>query len=490
MSVFVKSLIQKPQYNFWKYCNNIDINYSYLQLDQKNKDFFDQNVYQYFHGLSNGLLIHDSNNKKIFVVSSMKSTLYEQQTIIYFKINKKIVKLEVNKICDFPEFDMTIFSCKYNNKLINYCYDLEKINYSIYDGNKITINSYNYTENIESIELDKQNYQGEIKNISFENLESKLLVRIPIYDIHIDDIFDKAILNGSTIINNNNEIIGMISDFAKSDGKIYGVPSYCIRYIIDLVNNEIELNLKTFIVKSRQVSIENETNYYDCHYIEQNYGIKSERIIPEKSFIFKVNNEKFNDKGMLFCSKLNYHVPFETYILLHNEIMAFTLDIMYNNDKQTMIKINISPIDYKKYLNIPVNYNPKCLIVKGMVFIEASEEYLKSLPIIEIDGSLKKIYEAKYSDLQNKTIILVDILFDKISDELAHIYRTNKLPIINIEKTKYYIPICKKIHMHRIKSFDMIKEYKNNLSNAPNIILQIDKNKEIKLSFNLINTTL
>ena len=483
MSVFVRSLIEKPNLKFWNHTKDIDIDFSFLQFDQNG---FDQNVYEdsiydKYYGLSNGILVHHKERKKIFLICPNISNRYSKTTTIYFNTRRnELTKLEVKKINSVPELDLSIFDVRYNNKLISYCYDINDIDYEISRRTNITIKNCNLTKDEDNKNiLDYKEYEAEIENIIFNSLESNILTKIPIYNIDIKGLSEKTVLNGSAILNNN-KIIGFVSDFG-NNGNLYGIPSYCIRYIIDLVNENIDINLKTFIVKTQLASLQNDNEQYWSHYIEENYGIRNGRIIPRKSFIFKINGKTFNEDGMIYCDKLKYDLPLDTYVLLNNQYTSFTIDLISNNEKQTQTTLNTKPIDYKKYSTIPLKYNYKCIIIKGLVFVEANEEYLKSLRFIEYRGALKDVYNKKFSYSQNKSLILVDILFDKIHDDnIIDKYKEHNLPLINIEKSKYYIPIMKKIYSFNATNIENI--YKQigsfNFSPMPLHLIINNKNKE------------
>lgn len=481
MSVFVKSIIKKPHKMFWRYAKNLNIEHSHLTFNDEN---FDENVYQNFQSFSKGILVNDEESQKIYMITPMKSHQYSKQLTVYLNINNQYVNITVKKLLDVMEFDLSIYMCECKNymKLVKYCYNLKQFDYELKKYEKIYVNSCNLTKNENKFGIQEINYQALIDNIIFDNLTSKLLIKVPVYRLNIENIEDNSILNGSPILDETNKFIGLISDYGKLDGKILGIPSYCIRYVIDSINKNINVsNLNTIMVNTKLIPLENLNELYNCLYVEENYGIKYNRIIPKNTFIHKVNNQTFDKMGLLYSDKLKYSLPLSSYILLHNEITNYTFDMIYNNEKQNTFRINVIPNNYKKDLTITPDFNYQCLIINGLVFIQASEEYLKSLSVIDIEGDLKNEFERPINSQGNKLLILVDVLYEKISDNLGNIYRTNNLPLINIEKSKYFIPILKKINGEHIKNIQDISYL--TYPNISSLILRNDKNRDIRVSY-------
>lgn len=478
MKVYIQGKYKQPKYEFWNFLNGINTKYDKIDLSvyphSLNEEIYDEKTIK-----SNGILVCDRVNNKIYMITTYKTGEYSDILTTYFKINDDIYNVNVKKISDCIELQLSIFECEYMENLRDHCFFLEELDGKINDNN---INNICKIKKYRVIRNGNNNLEFNDKeiNVMINNIKlfspSKLLVKVPVYEFEIMKGIDDDDIHGSIIYDNYDKLIGIVSDY-KNGNTYYCIPIYYSKYIIDMINNDVDISrLRSIILETRPAMIVfNDIENHICNYVNNNYNLKYKNImIPKNSLITDINDSNFNDKGYIYCSKLDYYIPIETYILLYNELDS--IEIEYYNKRYMNGKIiNVVPIDYKEYLLINVKNNNRCLIIHGMVFIEANEEYLQRMNI-NIRGYLTNMYERKYDMNNRKIMILVDILYDKISNEIERIYRKNDLPMINIENNSYYIPVLRKYGEIIVRNFDTKLE-KSNI-----IIMSKEMNKQMKIN--------
>ena len=143
-------------------------------------------------------------------------------------------------------------------------------------------------------------------------------------------------------------------------------------------------------------------------------------------------------------------------------------------------KINVVPQEYKKYLPISVKQSYECVIVNGLVFIEASEEYLQTLSHMKIINIQQEKELLPFKREQHKTILLADVLYDNIIDELSNKYRKNNLPYISAGNDTYHMTkLSRKMNNIQIKNINDLF----NFGKIELITLRYSENKLIRLPF-------
>lgn len=481
-AIYLESTRKKPNCRFWNYIKNYDINYSKIHFYNESNENLEKDSYQNSIGISNSVFITDGKN--IYAFSSINSNSYSVKTNAYVNFKNNLAKVTLTKIADIQEFNISVFSVKYSDRILNYCINYDQISTELYNGTNLVIKECTLVDK----KLNIINHVGVLNKIIFENVTSRLLVDIPILSIELRDKGKNNLLNGSPIYDNQNNFIGIVSDYRDSIGNFYGIPAYCIKYIIDLINDGADLsNLKSIMIKTDNIYFED--RHQHGLYVKDNCQIKYNDVsIPENSIIYKVNNKEINNDGCMYCDKLKYWIPIQTYILLHNEIKSFSFKVIYNNEKKLKKKKEIIPCSYKSYLSIPINSNYICYIIKGLVFMELSIEYLESIPhYVNIEGEIKEAYNTKYNNLQKKKVVLVDTLYGNIPQKYEDLYKLNNLPSIQ-DNDKFNIVILKKINDKYIKSIEDLcdENIVNNLLTGGkfNILMINDKNITIKIKIN------
>ena len=171
-------------------------------------------------------------------------------------------------------------------------------------------------------------------------------------------------------------------------------------------------------------------------------------------------------------------MPLNTYVLLHSE-SPFFFDMLCGTTEK-IDKINVVPQEYKKYLPISVKQSYECVIVNGLVFIEASEEYLQTLSHMKIINIQQEKELLPFKREQHKTILLADVLYDNIIDELSNKYRKNNLPYISAGNDTYHMTkLSRKMNNIQIKNINDLF----NFGKIELITLRYSENKLIRLPF-------
>ena len=389
-------------------------------------------------------------------------------------------KYNMKELYTIKQYDFAVlnFNEKYdinNNKKIDLITNITDINNPKLKINYLDAQSTDYYKKINLEQID-----CELQNIITSKFKSEMFPAILALEIQINDISSDMYegLSGSIISDNNNKILGMISYYNIENKTFIAIPSYCIKlfFIMALSKDRI---------RSYCLNTEAKENY---NIIKKHYNINYKTDTGEnikfklEDKIKSINDTKFDDEGNIYLEELGASIPLDIYFILKNSKYH---TFVFIDKKNNIIEKNICTIPLEDYTMF--NIESKDIVeYKGLIITEASEElllyYYKSG--INIKGKLNDYYNDCYSNKQ-KIIIILNIKYEGLDENLSKMYKHNGLPLIK-NRDEVYIPIISKINNNKINNLDELNKIIS-ASNVCSIRLDISKKKSIVLNYtNLI----
>lgn len=413
MLIYIKSKVKKLHYNYWRDYTGIPIEI----IDGKKYE----EMYTYEYHDSNGIMICDASS--IYVFAPYNSHINNVETRGYILYGKKLYQMDLIKQKDIIEFNISLYKIKYVNGIAKKCININNINdkIDICSEDMIIQSCYLSKKSDTAISSKKPwenvDFNAIFKSIKYKRLGSMQLPEIPCYKISKIENNNNHIFDGS-LIKCGTEIVGFIIGTSKNDDSLYGIPMSYMKYLINLHTSSFNIDKLGSILLDYCVSNIDSNMVDNTLYIKDNYGLKSDKIVPKNVYISKINNDKINSDGYIYSEKYGCNMKIDTYLLLHNGIQNILCEVLYNTDKGTKSKVTITPYDYKKYLSVLTTDNERCIVIHGLVFIEAHEKILDTFKLRPKD---------LYSVEDKHHFILVDILRDKIDMNINEMYENEKI---------------------------------------------------------------
>lgn len=437
---------------------------------------------------SEALPKHNKFWKKI-----IKNTIYKTGIGIIIKINEN-------------KFVLTCSHCVEYAKTINIYFDKKKYNATCVINARdldIAILRIELDSNVQFIELNKQEipisnvgdptkiyskmitkkkkiknkiYNGILNKKYYDKQYSVNLPPTPFYDTTIDieikNINKLKSMSGSPVVNESNDLIGLVSSILHNSSAITIVPIVCImRVINEFTCNNIYSGLCNIPIMSNVIMISEEEPAYGL-YIINSYGInyncfekkRSRRYknIKNGDIIVAINDLVINEDGNVNCNKLNMKIPINTYIAIHyHKSTPIKISIYRKNkddDEHKFIEINMLTRSNNTMVYIP-KITSEYFEYNGMIFVELSEDIIENyyLNNKKLTGTCVQKYNINpYRNEHDKKIVaLVDTLPQFQKNALSHIIYKYTLIPVNEKENKYSIPIVTKINSNIIKNLDM-----------------------------------
>jgi hypothetical protein len=411
--------------------------------------------YEYRSGT--GIII--KYKKLYYVISCFHISKKSQDTCIYVKNTKndKTYKFEAVKLLDCYELDISIFSVTDKDAT------LSKLSY-LYDSleNPICISGdviiKGLKKSIDNINLNKEVLNTTIVDTVCDICSSSLFPPVPMIAIKYIEGIDKE-TSGAPVFQSN-KLIGIISHYNNNTNNVLVLPTYYIKYLIELINKKIyDKTLKTIYLDTNICTLETVKGTENLLMINDNYNISypGKKQLKNNHFIKKLNNMPFNNDGKVFCNKTKIWIPLNTYILLHNDCDIFKFNIVQiENETCKESTVNINPLQVIDASNINIYTSDKFLIWNNLVFTELSEELLidynnKGISIIGTSCT-------KFKNYTGKTIVLIDIIYKDLDDDIKKIYDSYGLPLVNENGRNYYLPYVSKINNKKIDSLETMEK--------------------------------
>lgn len=301
------------------------------------------------------------------------------------------------------------------------------INNSDFDNfpNPIPINSLNpiipkKNDEIYFIKIDEN--KKDIHNLCVDNISYDSGIDIKQIYINCDYKEKSSGCSGSPCVNNNNEIVGIITQYNTEIDSLQILP---IIYVLHLINSD---NFYT---------LPNTINKYNIIYI---------------------NDEKV-ENGLVFSQKIQYTIDIYTYTTLNcNEKIKLTIE---QKNKKKDIYINVIPTDYNTY--IPFFFNNKYISYNNIIFVEISKEIMEYYRLV--GPFFKYLFLDNKKDkkivvpIENKSNLKLNNLFSNDSQfvRVSTIYKINNKKISNLDDMNEIILKNKKSELKIEYEYDINK---------------------------------
>jgi len=332
--------------------------------------------------------------------------------------NYHVISLYKNIYTDYGELE--VLKKSYNNDIAI----LKFKDNDVFDNfpNPIPINSFNqnipkkYDEiNFIEIDEDKQNIHNlYVENVSYDN--NKIYINC--------DYKEKANgLSGGPCFNNNNEVVGIITQYNTENNLLQIYP---IIYVLQLLKSD---------------------NFYTLPSNVDKYNI------------LYINDEKVIN-GLVFSQNIQFNIDIYTYTILNYSNQKIKLTIQQKN-KIKDLYIDVIPIDYNTY--IPFFFNEKYIKYNNIIFVEISKEIMEYYKLVGpffkylfLDNKKNKKIVVP---IENKSNLELNNLFSNDSKfvRVSTIYKINNKKISNLDDMNKIILKNKKSELKIEYEYDINK---------------------------------
>lgn len=332
--------------------------------------------------------------------------------------NYHVISLCKNIYTDYGELE--VLKKSYNNDIAI----LKFKDNDVFDNfpNPIPINSFNqnipkkYDEiNFIEIDEDKQNIHNlYVENVSYDN--NKIYINC--------DYKEKANgLSGGPCFNNNNEVVGIITQYNTENNLLQIYP---IIYVLQLLKSD---------------------NFYTLPSNVDKYNI------------LYINDEKVIN-GLVYSQNIQFNIDIYTYTILNYSNQKIKLTIQQKK-KIKDVYIDVIPIDYNTY--IPFFFNEKYIKYNNIIFVEISKEIMEYYKLVGpffkylfLDNKKNKKIVVP---IENKSNLELNNLFSNDSKfvRVSTIYKINNKKISNLDDMNKIILKNKKSELKIEYEYDINK---------------------------------
>jgi hypothetical protein len=396
-------------------------------------------------------LFLDKNNKIII------KYFLDEKTYGDIVLNKHINLLKIKKFNSdiLSEFDSfydehtQLLFIKFNDICIEY-FDISNFNLlrlmnSSFINEKIIISNIDYS-------LNKLTINSEINTNYIYKQKYFTLPSLPYLYTITDSIMP---LIGSSVVNYNNELIGIVN-LINLGNKIMITPLISIIRSLKYLesNNNLLITNFDYTIETLDISnLKNESNLKNVLKIT-NLITKNSRINNQEMFITSINDYLIADDGTIIYN--NNNIPLSTYIWL-NMFNRININYLKYKNKELISK---SKTIYLKKLEKISNISISKLIyinTKNTFIFELNEKILSIITDymvknIDYKNILQKIYDNKFSIKRKKILLFIKLNknnvhhFELIEDYYSITDINEKLNITNsleIKLNKYSIKLVK-----------------------------------------------
>ena len=368
--------------------------------------------------------------------------------------------------------------------------------------NRIYINSINFVTHREHLYKKKSTmYTCGVTNIIFDKLESLNMPELPIIKTNTSfvDISIKKLhgLSGMIVLNDSNEIVGIISTIECDSGDINIIPSISIiRLIKEYHKYNNFYGLCDIIALYNENILEFDNREYNSIIIQKTYGIHYGTTSTHKynlkvnDVIYGIGNQYFNSNYMIYYSDIQNYVPISTYIALNymkDDPIDFNIYRVDSAKSLQNITICAKSVTETKYLSNIMEH--KYCSYNGFIFMELSEEYIELYNKIRgnmfYNYMIKYMIERPYRDDYKKVVVLIDINKNSIDN----VRTVSKLDELNIPVVKLMEDECDMYQLIKINDMDVIditsvqKCVRNSNINTFYLKYPTHNNNKIKIKF-------
>ena len=421
-----------------------------------------------------------------------------------------IVTNQLEVIITSDELDLVLLKpINFTDKIVSI--NLEKFNKVIPNRDSLAnlyIRNTKYKSK-QQLVLDDRIYKCKVNNIVLENQQSYNMPILPYILICVDDdkfyeTDDIGGISGSFVLDNNKNIVGIVSNIIIGTKNLSILPSVSIcRFLEEFMKTDRFAGLCDIVGDLKLCEIETEEKELMTVMVTDAVGINYNKNILDRTdsignslqdgdILYEVNGLEFDKKGKLYCDKIGMFIPLSTYIALEyisGDMIPLSIYRMNKDEHNSKkIKLKARPICTMKY--IPISSMKRYYEYNGLIFMELTEEIIELYRnnSIVFTGPIIKYYdETPYRNVDEKVVILIGINKKKISDEYINVYDGLALPFIHKNENRYILPIISKINKKKITSLDNIEKLIS--KNGKNILYLLGDGK-IKLDFDDSNSSL
>jgi hypothetical protein len=423
---------------------------------------------------SNGLLVKYKN--KYYVIACYHGIENYKSIEAIISINRRKSSYNMKELDSIFAYDFSV---------------LEFIEESLIFSSIDTIKKEYYLNNLKK----KVRYKLLVDNTEYINckyngyyidsIKSKIYPKIPLIKILIKDkkhYESYQGTSGSLLLDNKNNIYGMVSYYDIIKKNIICIPMYCINKFFKIIVNKKKIS--TLLISTKLCDY-NKNN--TGHIITNNNNIKymmkedSKFNFKENDIITSINNIKFNNAGYIHFKNMNIFIPLNTYLMLNNN--NFNTINFYRKDKieykENIVKIKNLRIE--KYNKFSIKQNLKIIKFNNLSIIELSENLLMELNSnnIKILGQVNNEYENCYGN--NKILAIIN--YDMKDNNYIHKYKNINIPIKNDKiNTNCNLAIISKVNNTKIKSLNQLDNIIKKES-ITSIKLVLDENKFYTINY-------
>lgn len=358
-----------------------------------------------------------------------------------------ITKIPLTVFKTIPELDIALLKLESisHQQIVDYYTDenIANINDIINITNNINliVSNINASRNKiinHSLQIEKSSIE-----IALDHLKSAIVPEIPLlkYTCDIDkyglDCFDNDTLSGlsGSVLISGKLLLGMTVGY--NNMKLEAIPMIIIYKLAQGMINNKDGELTSLYFNSKICTLNTDTfRSLTCHYVTDGKNIAYQSKIYKKDFkikegdlIYQINDNNFTKNGKIYDSQIGYEIPIDTYIML-NCYMNSTIKISLYR-KQKMITNEIYGKKFDDVYDVNIFNNHKYLHWKGFIFTELSEEFmLNSISLgYNLTGNVFEQYN-KITGSKNKIIILIDIDYKTLKDDISDSLKSIGLPYI------------------------------------------------------------
>ncbi|CAH6421423.1 Hypothetical protein KVN_LOCUS258 [uncultured virus] len=451
---------------------------------------------------SHGIILQFDESKYVLTTFHGVKRGFDIKMYQMENITKNINKYELELLVYSDEMDLALFSIKkyssvginldtFESKFPNRSDKLKLLVYKIIKKKKII--DHNIQLNFRYLECNNEEVNF-VKQCSFN------MPLIPILSINLRTIISELDgISGSCIYDENDKIVGIVSNINNKTNLISLIPSILIkRFLKEYIINNRFCGLCDIISELNFCDINIGTEKFCGYLVKNNYGINYNKYshgnkdtigfnLKKNDIIISVNNIQINKDGKLWHEEIQYFVPLSTYMALSffcGDLIQLKLYRSNNNNYEYKeIKLKNRPVSTARF--IPISLNNKIVEYNGLIFMEVSEELINICEVndIHLSGDLLfKLINQPFRNNYQNLVVLVDIVESKFDPEILKEFKKCNLSLINSSFKHPNLCILSKINKKIVTDIHKTEKILKN-SNRSIMYLNFDKKKKMRIVF-------
>nr|QBK88494.1 MAG: trypsin-like peptidase domain protein [Mimivirus LCMiAC01] len=344
-------------------------------------------------------------------------------------------------------------------------------------------------------------YSSTVNGIKFYKQQSLNMPQLPFITTLVDKLnynteYELCEISGSIVTDDNNNIVGIMSNIIVGSREINIIPSISIHRLLDeyikthkfmglcdiialYTKNKLEINNETFY--GLMINNNFNINYNSSVLKNSKYGYN----LKNNDIIYSVDGKKINKNLCIRHDSAGIMMPVSTYIALKYmsgdmiQMMVYRPNIF--NKKINIIARSVLSAKYIPAMNNHIYYR-----YHGLILMELSEEFIE---MYSNNGYLlskyinKYMIEYPYRDNNNeKIVVLIDINRKDLSYDNIILHESFNIPIIHLSDNNYDVFMLTKINKKKVMNINAIDDL---LTSNKNVFVfsQLGTSKVLKLTY-------